>query len=101
MATSDFRDIAAGLKSAIDHAAGRSTQSIEHEVTVPHVDVAQLRDSLGLSQTEFAEAFGVSVGTIRNWEQGRRSPRGPARVLLNVIAKEPEAVMRVLRTEAA
>jgi putative transcriptional regulator len=65
------------------------------------VDVAQLRDSLGLSQTEFAEAFGVSVGTIRNWEQGRRSPRGPARVLLNVIAKEPEAVMRVLRTEAA
>lgn len=101
MATSDFNDIAAGLKSAIDHAAGRSKQSIVHEVTVPHVDVAQLRDSLGLSQTEFAEAFGVSVGTIRNWEQGRRSPRGPARVLLNVIAKEPEAVMRVLRTEAA
>lgn len=101
MAISDFDDIAAGLLDAIDHAKGGSTEAQEHQVSVPNVDVAELRDSLGLSQTEFAEAFGVSVGTIRNWEQGRRRPRGPARVLLNVIAREPEAVMRVLRTEAA
>jgi len=59
-------------------AKGGSTEAQEHQVSVPNVDVAQLRASLGLSQTEFAEAFGVSVGTIRNWVQGRRRPTMPS-----------------------
>jgi putative transcriptional regulator len=55
------------------------------------LDVAAIRTRLGLSQAQFARRFGVSVGTVRGWEQGRRVPDGPARALLRVIAAEPEA----------
>ncbi|PID73356.1 MAG: hypothetical protein CSB33_04305 [Desulfobacterales bacterium] len=49
-----------------------------------------------MTQIEFASAFGISVGTLRHWERGDRSPQGPARVLLNIVAKEPQAVLRSL-----
>jgi putative transcriptional regulator len=65
------------------------------EVVWP-ADIAAIRHRLGLSQTEFARWFGISPGTLRNWEQGRRVPEGPARVLLKVIEREPEAVRRAL-----
>jgi putative transcriptional regulator len=58
--------------------------------------VAATREKLGLSQGEFATAFGVSVGTVRNWEQGRRTPEGPALVLLTVIDRAPRAVLRAI-----
>jgi putative transcriptional regulator len=60
------------------------------------VDVAAIRAKSGLSQERFAEVFGISLSTLRNWEQGRRAPEGPARVLLRVIDHEPEAVRRAL-----
>ena len=60
-------------------------------------DVMQIRAQYGLSQGEFAAMLGLSVGTLRNWEQGRRAPQGPARVLLQVAAKHPEAVWDVVR----
>ena len=56
-----------------------------------------LREKLGLSQDRFAALFGLSSRTVRNWEQGVRHPEGPARILLQVIDREPEAVMRALR----
>ena len=59
-------------------------------------DIAATRRRLGLSQTEFAAWFGISPGTLRNWEQGRRVPEGPARVLLRVIERDPEAVRRAI-----
>ena len=59
-------------------------------------DIAATRRRLGLSQTEFAAWFGISPGTLRNWEQGRRVPEGPARVLLRVIERDPEAVRRAV-----
>ena len=55
-----------------------------------------IRNSLKLSQDKFAERFGFSVATVRDWEQGRRRPEGPARALLTVIEHEPEAVERAL-----
>jgi putative transcriptional regulator len=55
-------------------------------------DVRAVRERYGLSQDQFAGLMGISVGTLRNWEQGRRKPRGPARVLLVVAARHPEAV---------
>ena len=58
--------------------------------------IAATRRRLGLSQTEFAAWFGISPGTLRNWEQGRRVPEGPARVLLRVIERDPDAVRRAL-----
>ena len=61
------------------------------------VDVASVREQLGLSQTRMAALMGISVGTLRNWEQGRRRPEGPARTLLRVAAKHPEAVLDSLR----
>jgi putative transcriptional regulator len=59
-------------------------------------DIAATRRRLGLSQTEFAAWFGISPGTLRNWEQGRRVPEGLARVLLRVIEREPETVRRAI-----
>lgn len=101
MTSREFDDIAAGLEEALQYASGADTGARTHEVEVPRVDVAAVRAQMDMSQAEFAEAFGVSVATVRNWEQGRRTPRGPARVLLNVIAHEPEAVQRVLAHIAA
>lgn len=59
-------------------------------------DVRAIRRRLGLSQQQFAARYGFSVETVRNYEQGHRRPAGPARVLLKVIASEPDAVTRAL-----
>jgi putative transcriptional regulator len=69
----------------------------EPQLVLPMPDVAALRRRLKLSQAEFATRFGFSVATVRNWEQGRVLADGPARVLLAVIANEPQAVVRALR----
>lgn len=62
------------------------------------LDVAALREREGLSQEAFAARYGLNVHTLRQWEQGRRLPQGPARVLLTVLEREPEAVARALET---
>lgn len=63
---------------------------------VDAVDVKEIRTHLGLSQEQFAEYFGVSIRTIQEWEQHRRTPTATARNFLRVIAKEPKAVQRAL-----
>ena len=67
---------------------------------LPEADVAAIRDAYGLSQDKFASLLGISVRTLQNWEQGRRSPRGPARVLLRVAARHPDAVLDVVLPRA-
>lgn len=69
----------------------------EPQLVLPMPDVAALRRRLKLSQAEFASRFGFSVATVRNWEQGRVLADGPARILLTVIANEPNAVIRALQ----
>lgn len=59
-------------------------------------EVSAIRRQLGLSQEQFASLMGVSVATLRNWEQGRREPHGPARSLLLIAAREPAVVLRAL-----
>jgi len=59
-------------------------------------DVKALRRKLGMSQSRFAASFGFGLAAVQSWEQGRRRPEGPARVLLKVIEHEPEAVRRAL-----
>jgi len=59
-------------------------------------DIRRIRDNFGLTQEQFAALLGISVRTLRNWEQGRRVPEGPARVLLHVAAKHPEVVLDVV-----
>jgi putative transcriptional regulator len=65
--------------------------------TVWPLDVAAIRAKTGLSQDRFARAFQISPHTLRNWEQGRRVPDGPARALLLAIDRDPKALMRALR----
>jgi putative transcriptional regulator len=62
--------------------------------------VRELRRRARLTQLEFAARLGVPVETIRNWEQGKRMPRGPARALLAVIAHAPDTVFAALATES-
>ena len=61
--------------------------------TFEQPDVKTIRSNYGLSQDKFAKLLGISAATLRNWEQGRRKPEGAARVLLQVAAKHPEAVL--------
>jgi putative transcriptional regulator len=63
-------------------------------VNVP--SVAEIREKMGLSQSRFATLLGVSVRTLQDWEQGRRTPSGAARTLLLVAEKNPQAVLEVV-----
>jgi len=93
-----YKSIKKGLDEAIEHAKGKKSKAIVHEFTP--VDVKNIRTSIGMSQSEFAAAFGISVSTLRHWERGDRTPNGPALVLLNVVAKEPKAVLSALSANA-
>jgi putative transcriptional regulator len=64
------------------------------------VDVRALRRRLGMSQERFASSFHLAVGTVRDWEQGRAVPEGPARVLLKLIERNPESVLETLQASA-
>ena len=59
-------------------------------------NVRLLREGYGITQARFAALMGISVATLRNWEQGRRAPEGSARVLLRVVERHPEAVLDVV-----
>jgi putative transcriptional regulator len=63
-------------------------------------DVSALRRFVGLSQSQFAQAMGISVHTLRNWEQGRRKPEGPAIGLLRIAARHPRMIRENLKTAA-
>jgi putative transcriptional regulator len=80
---------------------GSETGDLSGFVATWPMDVAAVREKTGLSQERFAAAFGLNVHTLRNWEQGRRVPDGPARMLLLAIDREPATMMRLLGTEAA
>jgi putative transcriptional regulator len=90
-----FKSIEKGLKEAIAHARGEALVPI-HEIEIPEADVQAIRARTGLSQAEFAKSIGVKKSTLLNWEQRRRSPEGPARVLLALIDKDPGIVQRTL-----
>lgn len=90
------RRLIAGLDEVAAHLRGE-VELTSHEVKVPdQADVSALRARLGLSQARFARTFGLDVATVQAWEQGRRRPDRTARILLAVIAREPEAVRRAL-----
>lgn len=61
-------------------------------------DVRAIRERLGLSQSRFAAMIGVSPRTLQNWEQKRREPEGPAKALLRVVERSPQAVLEALHT---
>lgn len=91
-----FESIMRGLAEAEAYLKGQTEGAITHHIDVPTPDVRAIRARTGLSQAEFARSIGVSKGTLLNWEQARRTPDGPARVLLALIAKDPGIVQRML-----
>ena len=68
---------------------------------IESMDIKKLRERFDLSQSEFAGLLGISVSTLQNWEQGRRKPRGAARVLLLVAEKHPEALWDTVQSSIA
>ncbi|MCB1716167.1 MAG: helix-turn-helix domain-containing protein [Candidatus Competibacteraceae bacterium] len=91
---SAYKSIAQGLQEAIDLNEGKKVAARTHRL--PQVNVAEIRRNLGFTQIEFAAKLCISVSTLRHWERGDRAPHGPALALLNVVAKEPQAVLRAL-----
>ena len=73
----------------------REIKSGKHGRVINVPDVAEIREKTGLSQTRFAQLLGVSVRTLQDWEQGRRSPSGAARTLLMIADKNPHAILEV------
>lgn len=97
MASKAFNKIMAGVEDMRAHINGDTSRGRERKpAIVRKVNVAEIRASLGLSQTEFATGFGVNISTLRNWEQGRRAPEGPALVLLTLIQKDPSHVIKTI-----
>lgn len=84
------------LEEVLAHRQGRNVLSCR-TVTLEPTDIQAIRRNQDLSQDDFAAMFGVSVRTLQQWEQGRRQPQGPARILLKVIAHNPKVVREALK----
>ena len=95
MKDADFQGIMQGLDEARSIAKGQAVPGAR-VYSIRPVDVAAVRAKTKLSQVAFAQKIGVSPGTLRNWEQNRRSPEGPARVLLAMIERNPRIVEETL-----
>lgn len=89
-----FESIKQGMTEAVQYSDGKCHKAIVHKFSP--LDVKNIRTKLDMSQTEFASSFGISVSTLRHWERGDREPHGPALVLLNIVAKEPQVVLSAL-----
>lgn len=94
--TKAYDSILKGLQEVEAYINGDTAGAIVHQIEVPVPDVRAIRARTGLSQADFARSIGVKKATLLNWEQNRRTPDGPARVLLALIEKEPGLVQRVL-----
>jgi putative transcriptional regulator len=73
----------------------REIQRGAHGRVINVPTVTAIRESTGLSQSQFAELIGVSIRTLQDWEQGRRAPSGAARTLLRIVAKNPRVLREV------
>ena len=82
-------------------AGGRSARTSVRAYRINAMTIKELRGWTKLSQPDFAAMLGVELSTLRNWEQGRREPTGPARALLRAIHNDPENVIRALGRRAA
>ena len=98
MKTDGFEELLTSVRQAGKIRRGRAKASRVR--TFRPADVKKVRATLGQSQQDFALMIGVSVATLRNWEQGRRTPDGPALALLRVAAKNPGAVAAALHGNA-
>jgi len=94
MKEKDFNDLIVGIKQIGQIRSGKMKPG--RLFKFDPIEVKKIRKKLNQSQKEFAFMIGVSIGTLKNWEQGRRVPEGPARALLKVASKRPEVVLEAL-----
>lgn len=94
MNKNDFQLLCESIRQAGEIRRGKRKPSRTFKIDDPSPKA--IRKRLGLSQTRFAAIIGVSVRTLQNWEQGRREPEGPAKALLRVVDREPQAVLQAL-----
>jgi putative transcriptional regulator len=94
MNENDFELLCESIRQAGEIRRGVRKPSRTFVIEAP--DPKAIRERLGLSQSRFALIIGVSVRTLQNWEQGRREPEGPAKALLRVVDREPQAVLHAL-----
>ena len=98
MSKQAFEGIMEGLQEALAYTRGdKSAVARVVNVAVKPADIKTARKKTGMSRETFARAFGLSPATLRKWENGERQPTGAARVLLTIISREPEAVLRAIR----
>lgn len=86
-----FNELVEGIRDAGSVLRGGKAPARVTFVGEP--DPRAIRDELGLTQEQFARALSISVKTLRNWEQGRRAPSGPAMRLLQIAARHPQVIM--------
>ena len=96
MNNTDFNLLCESIRQAgeIQRGKRKPSRTFTHDDPNPQ----EIRNRLGLSQSRFAAIMGVSVRTLQNWEQGHRHPEGPAKALLRVVDRDPEAVLHALHT---
>jgi putative transcriptional regulator len=89
------RDLVQGMQEAATFVEGKKVGARVHVVEVP--DVRAIRQRLHMSQQRFAETYRIPLPTLKNWEQGRRSPDAPAAAYLQAIARQPKAIKEALQ----
>ena len=97
MKNEDFNKLVASIQEAGEIKAGKKAPSRVYQIDPP--EIKMVREKLNASQSEFAYMIGVSPRTLQNWEHGRREPEGPAKALLRVASRNPEAVRKALSEE--
>ena len=93
MDSKSFEELLASAKEAKEILAKKSKPS--RSFYIEELNAKEIRKKFNLTQVEFANLLNISVGTLRNWEQGRRKPEGPARVLLKIADTNPEVLIKL------
>ena len=93
MKRQDFDALMSGLNDALAYAKGDAARGRTRKVEVTRTFVAETRLKAGLTQEQFAKVTGASLGTVRKWERGERSPSGAAGTLVKIMARNPKLVM--------
>ena len=95
MEEKQFNELAESVREGMDIISGKKQPSRVFHFS--SLDIQKIRKQYNLSQQKFARLMGISVNTLQNWEQGRRKPTGTARVLLEVAANHPDALLDTLK----
>ena len=93
MDSKSFEELLASAKEAKEILAKKRKPSRSFYIEEPNAK--EIRKKFNLTQVEFANLLNISVATLRNWEQGRRNPEGPARVLLKIADTNPEVLIKL------